>query len=700
MIPIGFANRAASRPAVASLVFVGLLNLVLMLAGCGRHAQPTEPLSPTSISGRVVHANDANRGVPGVLVRAVDTSYQTTTDSTGSFSFQVSLPDGKFLQLAMTKAGFTDAVTTLTVRSGAANALTAPIALSLNSSTTNPTSVSGRVVYADDPSRGLPGVLVRALGTTFWGTTDSTGWFGFQTDVAAGRFLQLAMSKAGYNDGVASLTVTAGANNALSSPVALARTTTTHPTSVSGRVVYADDPNRGLPGVLVRALDTAFGGTTDSTGWFGFQTDVADGRLLQLAMSKAGYNDGVASLTVTAGANNALSSPIALARTTGTSGVANTVVLKSASTSTIGVTHSGSSETAQLVFEVRDALGRPVDFAHRAAVQFTLTQQSGGGASLSPDTTSTDASGLAAVALNSGTRAQAVQVRAQVTGTGIHSEPVPVVIVGGLPDAAHFSFAPATLNVPGLVTYGIADRITAFVGDQYANPVPVGTVVYFSTTGGIIQGSASTDDHGRASVDFVTSDPQPNGTPALSDSAGRCRISIQTVDWKQAVITQSALAVLFSGHTELSVLPSPQTSFDIPIDGSQDFVVTVWDHEHHNPLTKGTTISFSATMGTIGGLASVVIPDTGDTLSTRFTFRIENPTTGPAILTPNRTLLRLRPSSGVGAAAMSPASASAGTGGTTGPLGVRTAQPASVTVTITSSNGNASVMVPGTVERP
>src|SRR5206468_7073605 len=127
----------------------------------------------------------------------------------------------------------------------------------------------------------------------------------------------------------------------------------------------------------------------------------------------------------------------------------------------------------------------------------------------SPDTVSTDSDGLASVTVTSGTLAQAVQVRAQITGTAIHSEPVRVAIHGGLPNANHFSFAVERKNVPGLV-FLILDPITALVGDRYGNPVQEGTAVYFTTTGGVIQGSAPTDDHGLAKVDLVTGNPFPN----------------------------------------------------------------------------------------------------------------------------------------------------------------------------------------------
>lgn len=473
------------------------------------------------------------------------------------------------------------------------------------------------------------------------------------------------------------------------------------PTTVTGRVVHADDPNRGVPGVIVRAVNKTSLTTTDSTGWFNLEVSVANGEFLQLTLSKTGFDEAAVSLTVQSGRSNPLPAAVTLARSGtggggGTSGPASNVVLKSSSTSSIGVRRSGSNETALLTFEVRDAQGRPVDFGHRAKLQFSLSQLPGGGAFLSPDTVSTDSSGVASVALNSGTLAQAVQVRAQVVGLNVFSDPVRVAIHGGPPNAEHFSFAVAKLNVPGLVEFGIIDPVTAFVGDFYGNPVPTGTVVYFATKGGIIQGSATTDDHGRATVDLITAEPVPNPTPAFSDSAGIARVSIQAVNENQIPIIRSNLAVLFSGHTELTV--SPQT-FAIPLNGAQDFTVTLWDREHHNPLSEGTTITFAVTIGTVGGETSIVLPDTFDKRFTSFSFRIENPEAGALVAGPNREWLRLRsdtaPQQVPGAAL-----AAKGLPGAEGAPQVAAFKPATVTVSVTSANGNASANIHGTVEQP
>lgn len=473
------------------------------------------------------------------------------------------------------------------------------------------------------------------------------------------------------------------------------------PTTVGGRVVYSDDVSRGVPGVLVRAVGKSSLTSTDSTGRFSFSPPHQNGEFMQFSFTKAGFVESIRTLTIQSGVAHFFPEDIRLTRSgtgggPGNGGFASNIVLKSVSTASIGVRGSGDDESARLEFEVRDSSGRAVDFGRRATVRFELTQVPGGGAFVSPDTVSTDANGIAAVIVNAGTLAQAVQVRAQVIGTSIFSDRVSVAIHGGPPDARHFSFAPEKLNVPA--RFGLTNRITAYVGDQFGNPVPAGTAVYFSTTGGIIGGSATTDALGRAAVDLVVAEPLPNSVPAFSDSAGIARVSAQTVGANQTPIITSRLAVLFSGQTEVIVTP---TTFDIPVGQAQDFTVTAWDREHHNPLSEGTVIAFAATAGELSGVSRITLPDTQDKLRyTTITFRLENRLSGPVIVGPARArtplaLLRAASSTSESRIDGRPAIQSAGAIA----AGVL-ATPSVVTVGVTSPNGDATVVVRGTLQQP
>ena len=284
----------------------------------------------------------------------------------------------------------------------------------------------------------------------------------------------------------------------------------------------------------------------------------------------------------------------------------------------IGVKESGSQETSQITFVVQDSAGIPVDLNHSVVVNFSIGAGPGGGEFLSPYSVETDGQGQAVVNLTSGTKAGVVQVIARVVHLNniISSLPVGVTIHGGLPDYDHFSISPVKFNFPGYNVFGLEDEIIAFVGDKYANPVRPETAVYFTTTGGIIQGSTLTNEMGQGSVTLVSAEPQPIH-PTLG--AGFATISASTVNENSQLITKETI-VLFSGVAQVSVTP---TNIDVPNNGSQQFGYYVGD-QNGNPLAAGTTISVSVEGESVEaqGDLSVTLPDTQSPAWTSFSFVI------------------------------------------------------------------------------
>jgi hypothetical protein len=205
------------------------------------------------------------------------------------------------------------------------------------------------------------------------------------------------------------------------------------------------------------------------------------------------------------------------------------IYLADITSTVIGVKESGSVETTRITFVVQDSSGIPIDEDHSVVVNFELGAGPGGGEFLSPYSVETNSEGLAAVNLTSGIKAGAVQVIAKINflSNVITSLPVGVTIHGGLPDYDHFSIAPEDLNFPGYNIFGLTDPITTFVGDKYANPVRPETAVYFTTTGGIIQGSALTDESGIGVVDLISALPHPIH-PTLG--AGFATVTASTID--------------------------------------------------------------------------------------------------------------------------------------------------------------------------
>lgn len=304
------------------------------------------------------------------------------------------------------------------------------------------------------------------------------------------------------------------------------------------------------------------------------------------------------------------------------SGEAASIVLIFQSAKNIGVKGSGSVETAQMIFEVQDSSGKPVDLAHSVEVSFRIGSGPGGGEFVYPPKARTDGKGRVTANIASGTKSGVVQIIAEsVVGTRtIRSLPVVIVIHGGLPDSAHFSIAPERLNFPGYNIFGLTNKITAYVGDKYGNPVKPGTAVYFTTTGGIIEGSVLTNDQGQGTVNLISAEPRPVH-PTLGP--GYAVVTATTADENQRTIKAETI-VLFSGYPVITVEP---TTFDIQNLSSQVFNYTVSD-QNGNPLSSGTTIKVTIDGKDIRALGDldIVLPDTRDRSWTRFSFAVQDTT--------------------------------------------------------------------------
>ncbi|CUT02337.1 Ig-like domain-containing protein [Candidatus Chrysopegis kryptomonas] len=363
---------------------------------------------------------------------------------------------------------------------------------------------------------------------------------------------------------------------------------------------------------------------TDSMGRYEFKFDVEVETNVQIIAFKEGFEPDTSNVLAVPGRIVEVPTLI-LKRTapeTPTSGEPASIVLVSQSAKNIGVKESGSVETAQLVFEVQDSSGKPIDLAHSVEVNFRIGSGPGGGEFVYPPKARTDGKGRVSVNVVSGTKSGVVQIVAEsfVGSRTLRSLPVVIVIHGGLPDSAHFSIAPEKLNFPGYNIFGLTNKITAYVGDKYGNPVKPGTAVYFTTTGGIIEGSVLTDDKGQGSVNLISAEPRPVH-PSLGP--GYAVITATTADENQRTIKAETI-VLFSGIPQITVTP---TNFDIPNLGSQVFNYTVSD-QNGNPLAGGTTIKVLIDGKDIRALGDldVTIPDTRDRSWTRFSFAVQDTT--------------------------------------------------------------------------
>ncbi|MDK9699833.1 MAG: hypothetical protein OEM52_06810 [bacterium] len=260
-------------------------------------------------------------------------------------------------------------------------------------------------------------------------------------------------------------------------------------------------------------------------------------------------------------------------------GVPANIVFISADRTQIGVRGSGDPETANLVFEVRDANGRPVPPSSRVPVSFEY--EGSIPASLEPLTAETDANGRVMTTVNADTVAGTIRVIARVIGRNIASQAIAVAIHGGPPDLTHFTIAFDRANLPGLICV-LTDTVRVVVGDRYANPVPIGTSVYFTTDGGVIDGSAQTDSLGRARVVLLTSQPTP--------ATGRATVRARTVNGLGDTISVAG-QVIFSGAIGCTVTPLGADT--VSFGGQRSFSINVSD-ALGNPPVAGCSLVVNA----------------------------------------------------------------------------------------------------------
>ena len=426
-------------------------------------------------------------------------------------------------------------------------------------------------------------------------------------------------------------------------------------------VVLDSGTKRPLAGVLVRSDAFAENTLTDEAGLYSLAYSIPDSfrRVIALAFSKDGYLDNIErSIVINNGIVTTIPdiTMIKVGESAQTSSNASNIVLVESSSDNVFVKGSGATETADLTFEVRDASGVAVDLQNRVTVLFTITGGPGGGEFLSPDSTITDAAGRVKTTVNSGTVAGALQIVASIKDTTIASSPVPISIFSGLPDFTHFSVVPNKLNFAGYNIYGLENPITAFVGDKYSNPVPNASV-QFQSTGGIIEGGTLSDALGRASVKLISAAPQPQGiagSPFPRNQAGFALITAQTVNDNQEQISTNTV-VLFSGVTRISGITP--TTFNLAPGRSQRFNYTVSD-QNDNPLVEGTSIAVTTTKGEVSGDTRVTLSDTQSRAATQYSFLLTN--TSPDSLQ-------------------------------------STVVDVTVTISVTSQNGNASDFISGTM---
>ncbi len=396
-------------------------------------------------------------------------------------------------------------------------------------------------------------------------------------------------------------------------------TTQTYNSTISGQVInnLTGSPLEDAD-VLIFANTDVQELATDTQGKYTADLVLTSNINIVVVVSKSGFITDSLTAFIIAGKDKSIDRVELVPNNTGTipSGDPVSIFLAEQTSDFIGVRASGSEETARITFVVQDSAGTPIDLDHTVDVNFKFGAQPNGGEELTPTTVKTNNNGEAAVNLTAGTKAGAVQIIAeiQLKDKKIISLPVGISIHGGLPDSIHFSIAPQYHNFAGYNIYGIKDVISAYVGDKYANPVRANTAVYFTTTGGVIEGNTQTDDQGIGSVELISSAPQPFHT---FFGAGFATITASTADENSNMIYKSII-ILFSG---IPILQGGPTTFSLPNLGNQDFTYTLMD-QNGNPLAPGTNITVTSDDGQVklSGDVAINMPDTQSKIWTQFSF--------------------------------------------------------------------------------
>ena len=157
----------------------------------------------------------------------------------------------------------------------------------------------------------------------------------------------------------------------------------------------------------------------------------------------------------------------------------------------------GDALPQALVAAVTDGAGRPVE---GATVVFVLTDPAPG-ASLSPDTTTTDANGSATAQVVLGTRpgTQAGEVRA-FGGQGQATAAAPFSFTA-LPENASGITAVSGMDQSGQVGTALANPLVVQVVDAFGNPIPGIDVVWTAEVGGSVSSpTTTTGADGQTSV--------------------------------------------------------------------------------------------------------------------------------------------------------------------------------------------------------
>jgi hypothetical protein len=210
------------------------------------------------------------------------------------------------------------------------------------------------------------------------------------------------------------------------------------------------------------------------------------------------------SIQVTAGAVTGGIPPVPAAITfVGSNPSGTAIVIK-------GAGGTGRSESAILTFRIVDASNAPIN---SAKVNFTINADNGG-ALISPLSSLSNSDGIVTTTVSSGTQPASIVVKATADSVPtVTSQSDTLIVSNSVPVVGGFEIVADKYNLDGRKT-GDKTKISAYVRDEFGNPVPDGVAVSFVTDFGAVASSTlggCTTLNGTCTVDFRVQEPRGTG---------------------------------------------------------------------------------------------------------------------------------------------------------------------------------------------
>jgi hypothetical protein len=179
-----------------------------------------------------------------------------------------------------------------------------------------------------------------------------------------------------------------------------------------------------------------------------------------------------------------------------------------------GAGGNGRSESAILTFRIVDANNAPIN---GTVVNFSINPTNGG-ATIEPTSATSNSDGQVTTTVSSGAQPASIVVTAtSAVDSAVTVQSDTLIVSNSIPVAEGFEIVAAKYNLDGRTT-GDSTTITAYVRDEFGNPVPDGVAVNFQTDYGVIASSTlggCTTVNGQCEVEFRVQDPRGTGVATV-----------------------------------------------------------------------------------------------------------------------------------------------------------------------------------------